>query len=430
MQGSSNEHQTQESFMSQHIHNPRVAATLATVLALAGASGAVQAAEGQKSFEIYGFAQLDYIQDFGRVNPDWEDTLRPSRIPTDDEQFGDDGQTTFSVKQSRFGVKATLPTSKGDINTKFEFDMFGVGSDAGETTIRLRHAYGEWGQILAGQTNSLFMDGDIFPNTIDYWGPSGMVFLRNPQIRWTPLKGDQTFAVAIENPGNDIDSGQFREVADFPGAQGDQEYPDLTAQYRMSTGFGHVQVAGIMRWIGAEVICNTSQTDPDALDFCPSGNAEVVYDDNDFGWGVNLTSVINVLEKDAIRAGLVYGEGIASYMNDGGMDAGPDRAVGNDGVQVEAVELTGVSLYYDHWWNDQYSSAIGYSFTEVDNTAGQTPDTFKKGQYASVNLLYYPVENVLIGGELLWGEREDLDGASNDDTRIQVSVKYNFGTTL
>ena len=399
-------------------------------LALAAWLTPVSAAEGQKSFEVYGFAQLDYIQDFGRVNPDWEDTLRPSRIPTDDEQFGDDGQATFSVKQSRFGVKATLPTSKGDINTKFEFDMFGVGSDAGETTIRLRHAYGEFGSILAGQTNSLFMDGDIFPNIVDYWGPTGMVFLRNPQIRWTPIKGDTTFAVAIENPGNDIDSGQFREVADFPGAQGDQEYPDLTAQYRMNTGFGHVQLAGIMRWIGAEVLCNTSQTDPDAQDFCPNGTAEVVYDDNDFGWGLNLTSVINVLEKDAIRAGVVYGEGIASYMNDGGMDAGPDRAVGVDGVQVEAVQLTGVSAYYDHWWNDQYSSSIGYSFTEVDNTAGQTPDTYKKGQYASVNLLYYPVENVLVGGELLWGDREDFGGASNSDTRIQFSLKYNFGTTL
>jgi len=391
---------------------------------------AMSRADGQKSLEIYGFVQLDYIQDFGRVNPDWEDTLRPSRIPTDSGQFGDDGQASFSVKQTRLGVTAALPTERGDIHTRFEFDMFGVGSDAGETTIRLRHAYGEWGQLLAGQTNSLFMDGDIFPNTIDYWGPAGMVFLRNPQIRWTPVKGDQTFAIAVENPGNDIDSGQFREVADFPGARGDQQYPDLTAQYRLNSGFGHVQAAGILRWIGAEVLCDTGQTDPDAIDFCPNGNAEVIYDDDDLGWGINLTTVINVLEKDAIRAGIVYGEGIASYMNDGGMDAGPDRAVGDPGVKVEAVQLTGVSLYYDHWWNDRFSSAIGYSYDEVDNTAGQTPDTFKKGQYASVNLLYFPVENVLIGGELLWGEREDLDGADNDDTRVQFSVKYNFGATL
>jgi len=30
------------------------------------------------------------------------------------------------------------------------------------------------------------MDIDVFPNTIDYWGPSGMVFYRNVQMRWTP----------------------------------------------------------------------------------------------------------------------------------------------------------------------------------------------------------------------------------------------------
>ena len=58
--------------------------------------------------------------------------------------------------------------------------MFGVGADAGKTTIRLRHAYAQWGELLAGQTNSVFMDGDSFPNVIDYWGPTGMIFLRNP----------------------------------------------------------------------------------------------------------------------------------------------------------------------------------------------------------------------------------------------------------
>ena len=88
------------------------------------------AKKNEKSFEIYGFAMLDYIQDFDRVNPDWEDTLRPSRIPTDDGAFGGDGQASLSAKQSRFGIKATLPTAKGPINTKFEIDMFGVGEDA------------------------------------------------------------------------------------------------------------------------------------------------------------------------------------------------------------------------------------------------------------------------------------------------------------
>jgi hypothetical protein len=404
----------------------RLQMTLAAALAFA-ASVHTASAEGEKSFEVYGFAQLDYTQDFGRVNPDWEDALRPSRIGIDEDQFGDDGQASFSVKQSRLGVKGTLPTAKGDINTKFEIDMFGVGDDAGQTTLRLRHAYGEFGQFLAGQTHSLFMDIDIFPNTVEYWGPTGMVFLRNPQIRWTPIKGANTFAVAIENPSNDIDSGQFREVADFPGAQGDQEWPDFTWQFRHSADWGHAQVAGILRWVGTEVV---GDTDPG-----PAEDLGVLYDDDDTGWGINLTTAIKVFERDAIRFGYVFGEGIASYMNDGGMDAGPDQGLLPDGslpggTKLEAVELTGLSLYYDRWWSDQWSSSAGYSYTEVDNTVGQLDDTYEKGQYASANLLYYPVENVLVGAELIWGELSVKDGRDNDDTRLQITFKYNFSGKL
>src|SRR4051794_6937484 len=53
------------------------------------------------SLEIYGFAQFDAIQDFDRVNPDWEAALRPSRIPTVKGQYGSDGQSILSIKQSR-----------------------------------------------------------------------------------------------------------------------------------------------------------------------------------------------------------------------------------------------------------------------------------------------------------------------------------------
>ncbi len=394
-----------------------LAAAAGTSLALGLVSARAADGDGEKSFEIYGFAQLDYIQDFGRVHPDWEDTLRPTRIPTSGEPYGGDGQAVLSVRQSRLGVKGTMPTAQGPINAKFEFDMFGVGGDEGQTTIRLRHAYGEFGQLLVGQTNSVFMDGDIFPNTIDYWGPTGMVFYRNKQIRWTPVSGDRTIAVALEDPGNDIDTGEFSrdiEQGGFTG-QSDEELPDLTAHFRMKTGFGHVQVAGILRKIGIEIVDEDDQ---------------VAYSDSDVGWGVDLTGTVNVLERDVIRLGLVYGEGIASYMNDGGMDAAPDRDPDTPGAQVEAVELTGVSAYYDHYWNDKYSSSIGYSCTEVDNTPGQTADAYNKGQYASANLLYTPVENVLMGVEALWGEREDNGGNSGDDTRVQFSFKYNFGSAL
>jgi hypothetical protein len=395
----------------------------AAVSAVLLASAPAVAEEAGRSFEIYGFAQADYIQDFGgRLSPDWDDALRPSKIGIDG-QYGGDGQSSISVKQSRFGVKGTMPTGATNtpLNFKFEFDLFGTGADAGQTTFRLRHAYGEWGSILAGQTNSLFMDGDVFPNTIDYWGPTGMVFYRNVQIRWTPYRvGHSHFAIAIERPGNDIDSGSLRLIEGLEGVtvQNDEELPDFTAQYRYGDDWGHVQLGGILRKVGYEL--RASDADPWT-------------DGSENGWGINLGSTINTIGKDKVLLQVVYGEGIASYMNDGGMDLAPSQTFSAGtatGLEAEAVPLTGVLAYYDHYWSERWSSSIGYSYTEVDNTNFQDPTAFQKGEYASGNLLYYPLDNLMVGGELLWGKRTNNDDASDDVVRFQFTVKYNFGTTL
>lgn len=67
----------------------------------------------------------------------------------------------------------------------------------------------------------------------------------------------------------------------------------------------------------------------------------------------------------------------------------------------------------------------------MDNTNFQEPGAFHKGQYASTNLLFYAGENLMVGGELMWGERGNNDGTSDDDdVRLQFSVKYNFGISL
>lgn len=391
---------------------PRMIRALGILGAATTACTTAYAADDDTSFEIYGFAQLDYIQDFARVNPDWDATLRPSRIPTQSGFYGSDGQAILSVRQSRLGVQATLPVEGKSLYTKFEFDLFGVGSDAGQTTFRLRHAYGQWGDWLAGQTNSLFMDIDVFPNVIDYWGPDGMVFLRNPQIRWTPVSGANSFALALEQPSNDIDSGQFREVDSFPqNVQGDEKYPDLTTQFRANRDWGHVQIAGILRYVGFDT--------PDTPSNKPKGS--------ELGWGVDLSTNIKVLERDKILLSVVYGEGIASYMNDGGVDLAPKGSTLAN-ASAAAVPLLGVVAYYDHYWNAKWSSSIGYSTTRVDNEDLQEPTSFNTGQYASVNLLHYPAKNIMVGAEYLWGQLENNAGEKGDDSRVQVSLKYSFSS--
>jgi hypothetical protein len=383
----------------------------------------------ERSFEIYGFAQVDWIQDTKRVDPAWMDAFRPSKIATPEGQFGTNGQSDISVKQTRFGVKGTLPTGESTppVNFKFEFDMFGVGVDAGQTTIRLRHAYGEWGQLLGGQTHSLFMDIDVFPNVIDYWGPPGMVFLRDPQIRWTAYRtANDSLAFAIERPSNDIDTGNLRLVQGFENAtvNPDQTIPDFTAQFRHDDNWGHVQVAGILRRVGFEI----QVPNPD------TGQLEPFQKGHQTGWGINLATALKTIGKDQALLQVVHGAGIASYMNDGGMDLAPtSMAEGPPTAQQiasEAVPLTGALAYYDHYWTPAWSTSIGYSFTQVANTNLQDTTAFHKGQYASTNLLWYPADKVMIGVEIMWGKRTNNDGTTGDDVRFQFSAKYNFGTKL
>src|SRR5262249_47056543 len=149
--------------------------------------------------------------------PDWNATLRPTRIPTTDGAYGTDGETIFSARQSRIGERSSLPVGKFDLKTCLEIDFFGRGSgtpDAGgQNTIRLRQAWGGWGPILGGLPASLFMDDDFWPLIVDYWGPDGMAFFRNIQIRYTPFSGKHKFAIAIERPGSDLQN--YNEIPDL-----------------------------------------------------------------------------------------------------------------------------------------------------------------------------------------------------------------------
>ena len=57
----------------------------------------------------------------------------------------------------------------------------------------------------------------------------------------------------------------------------------------------------------------------------------------------------------------------------------------------------------------------------------QAPDAFTRGQYALGNLLYTPVPNVMVGGELQWGRRENFsDGFQQrrlqDPVLVQVQL--------
>jgi len=369
--------------------------------------------------DIYGFAMLDMGYDFKQVDPDWFDVLRPTKLPSFPNQFGDNGNFYAGVRQSRFGVKAWLPTSMGEIKTIFEFELFGTGVDAGQTTFRLRHAWGELGQFGVGQTWSPFMDPDVFPNSLEYWGPNGMVFFRNVQARWMPMQGENELYLALERPGASGDTGRLADRIELQNVKGHFPAPDFSMHYKRSGDWGHVQLAGIVRYI------SWTDTLQDAFDL--SGHAT--------GWGINASTNIKTPGKGVVRASVIYGEGVENYMNDAPVDVGLESnlAEGNPRrpVRGKTLPVLGVVGFYDWYWTDNFSSAVGYSMVKIDNSDLQEASAYHKGHYALANLLWYPVKNAMAGLEFQWGRRENfLDGFSVDDYRIQFSAKYNFSFHL
>ncbi len=61
----------------------------------------------------------DVIYNFNQIHPDYFDVVRPSQLPSFKGEYGTDGNTFFSVRQSTFGVKSYTPTRLGESEDNF-----------------------------------------------------------------------------------------------------------------------------------------------------------------------------------------------------------------------------------------------------------------------------------------------------------------------
>ena len=390
---------------------------LIATIALLVATNTLKAQEEEKPkvMEIYGFIMMDAGYNFNQIHPDWFDVVRPTKLPSFKNEFGTDGNTYFSVRQTRLGFKNYFQTGLGELKTHFEFEMFGTGVDAGQTTMRLRHAYAELGKWGVGQYWSPFMDIDVFPNTVEYWGPTGMAFFRNVQIRYMPIQGDSRLTFALERPGASADQGVYQNRIELQNVRSRFNLPDLSAEFRYGKKWGYVEIAGILRkiqWVDEAI------------------NPQYDLSDEVIGWGINLSTNLKIGDRTTFRGQFVYGEGIENYMNDATTDVGIKTNPGNPTKPIEgvALPLTGIVAFIDHNWNEKFSTSVGYSSIDIDNANGSAPDAFATGQYGIANLLYTPFKNFMCGVELQYGKRENFtDGFESDIFKTQLSFKYSFG---
>lgn len=374
------------------------------------------AQETKGSLEVFGFIMLDAGYNFNAIDPDWFDAMRPTKLPSYENQFGPEGNLFFGVRQTRFGISTNTPTRLGDLKTTFFFDLYGFGADAGKTTFHLINAFAELGRIGVGKAPSIFMDLDAVPLTLDYWGPCSRTFNFNVQFRYTAIDTQkEKLAFALERPGATADGTDYRMHLDVEQVYPRFVLPNFTVQYKRLTPWGHVQAGGLLTLMKWEDLSDTTA-------YNLSGQA--------LGWGMNLSAVLHASKRLTFKMQALYGAGVETYIADAPEDVGLER--NDDPARPfvgKAIPIGGLYLFTEWKWNNRLSSTAGYAFESVENTNLQSPSAFRGGKYGLLNLRYYPLDRVLVGIEYQYGRRDNnSDGFHSTGNKLQVSFKVNFSS--
>jgi hypothetical protein len=331
-------------------------------------------------------------------------------------------------RQSRFNVGTTTDTAYGKLNTFFEGDFYGTSfsgtstvsgssaamgsAQANSTDFKLRHAYGELGKLLAGQTWSTFQNLDSLPDTVDFGGPAGQIFMRQGLIRWTEPFAWGSLQFAVEDPAATLDNG---------GTDKDDDHvADLIGRANFKSQYGSYSVAVMARELGIDrqAVAYTAPTE-----YTLATRAVTAADDTTWGGAISLAGRTPTFGKDDLRFQLNYGNALGRYMTTMFSDAEYNTIT----KEVETFDQWSGFLAYRHFWMDNLRSTLVYAYSAADNDMSiVAPTVNKEFQSVHVNLIWSPVPQVDLGIEFLHGYREIESGADGDLDRIQFGATYNF----
>ena len=358
--------------------------------------GSIPIPDSEAAIRIGGFVKMSGVYTLDPLGSD--DRFVVGLIPVGDSNSNfDDSEVKVSARQSRLGFEIRDSTNYGPLRAFVEGDFAGNGD-----TYRLRHAFGQFRKILAGKTWSTMVDNRATPEEIDFEGINGRIQVRQTQVRYFPKFGHNfDFLIGLEDPAPDI-----------AGGQGVSQYPDLVASVRRNwSDRWHVKTSLLLRQIEAKWDLDRSVAD------------------STFGWGLSVSGKVGLGisdERDNILFQFNFGDGIGRYINDlqevGGQDAEFDPLTG----ELETLSVFGGYVAYQHWWRESVRSTLTYSWVDVNNRDFQADSAYARTDRAIINLLWSPVDRVDVGGELLWGRRENLDGSYGTARQIQLGAKYRY----
>ena len=351
----------------------------------------------QTMMRINGNIKTDFIFDPRPAGV--PDEFIPSTIPFPPRPS--DQNIDVGIRESRFSADLRFPVANiGMARTFIQFDFFGSN---GATTPRLRHFYAQLRNILVGQTNTIFMDPDAWPDILEFQGPTSGLLSRPPQLRYSfPLGKSFSAAISVERPSSDISFS-----VDGSSATPLTPAPDAGLRLRYEGDRGHLYLSSILRELAVRL---------------PNGGPR----QSAFGWGFNLSSTWRVAGRDTVNWQLVYGNGIAKYTGDGfglGLDAQP-RSTAD--LSLKALPVFAPWVSYQHHWTSSVRSSATFGWLQVQSTAFSPENTYHKSSYSSANVIWNPYGTLSFGAEFMYGWVTQKDGATANALRLQFSGRYTF----
>ncbi|MCO5785709.1 hypothetical protein DHB74_05000 [Pseudomonas sp. G11-1] len=345
-----------------------------------------------------GYLQADLMYDLRYKNGEH---FNASNTP--DSSVEDQSHTFMQARQSRLSMATSTDVGTGTpLQTYFEIDF--MGSQGNEVmgnshNPRLRNGYVRYGRFMAGQDWSNFQDYVGLPTLLDVSSPAGRVFVRQTQLRVNLGQ----FALSLENPETQPVLGATNQ-AESLGGIGRDRMPDLIAAWRGGRGgaAGSYHVAGLLRQLSVDGTVNG-----------------VDYDESKTGWGLNVAGMW-ALNRTTLKANAAYGDGIGRYINNGWAN---DMRLNADG-SVDTITSWGASVALEQRWTPQTASTFSVGYFENEDDLGafgtESVSTYR------MNYRWYPLDTVMLGGELMYATRDFVDGRDGDNTRLQFSVRKSF----
>ncbi|MCK7459376.1 DcaP family trimeric outer membrane transporter [Idiomarina aminovorans] len=360
----------------------------------------------QTDIDFGGYVKLDMlVSDYADgLAPDSANIGRQQYIPsiTPVDGNGDDLATDFHARQSRFFLTSKTQLDNGETLTghiEMDFQLTPDGDEriSNSYNPRLRQAFLKYGNWTFGQTWSNFQDLNILAESVDFIGiTDGIIFNRQAQIRYT----SGGFSASIENPETTVTPAGGGRIVSSDGF-----IPDVTFKYTGKADNLTWQASALLRQL--------------AYDVTETGD-----DETTFGYGVSFGAKYT-FGMDDIRASITTGYGLGRYL---GLNTWNGAYIDSNG-ELEAIDSTGVSFAYRHFWTEKLRSNVVYSRGWADNDGellALAGDMTEYTQRLAFNLMYSPASNLTFGAEISQANRETEANDDGDLNRLQLMAMYKF----